>query len=516
MKNSHKIIFVTLLLVALLLRTYRLAERPLGLTWDEAALGYNAYSLLQTGRDEYGQILPIVFKSFGDYKPGLYIYLTTVPTMFGLNEFTTRLPSAISGTVLLSAVYLLTRYLFSARVAICAAFILAINPWAIHFSRGAWEANVALLFSVVAIVLYLRKYCTTAFFFFGLTLLTYHGAKLATPLILLSLLLVQRPKTKNLIIPLLVFLVTIIPVAIGFSSQSGRFEVYSVFSYTRRAETIAEIKRQDGPTQSAVFPLFHTEGLDQLRGVVQRYTNHLSPKFLFFAGDWSNVRHSLPYYGYFHLPELVTMVVGVALLLRTFAARTKLLALWLLLGPIPAALSRDIVSGVRSLGLVIPLVILSGIGLAHKKVWLLLPVFAYFMLSYADLYYVHMPQYAAADWLSAYKSTIQTVAQLEPSFDQIIFTTKLGQPYIFYLYYNRVSPKAFQPQHVFVPGPNGDVGNVTSFGKYRFIPIDWSAQRHLPRTLLVGDSIDLPDTTGMLTQIDYPNGKPAFRLIGNP
>src|SRR3990170_4092898 len=100
-------------LLGFVLRIYKLNVRPLGFTWDEAALGYNAYSLLHTGRDEYGQLAPVVFKSFGDYKPGLYIYFT-VPAvaLLGLNEFATRLPSAVFGTLLLPVLFIFAKLLF--------------------------------------------------------------------------------------------------------------------------------------------------------------------------------------------------------------------------------------------------------------------------------------------------------------------------------------------------------------------------------------------------------------------
>jgi len=92
-----KYLLVLILFIAALLRLGNLGGNPPGLTPDEAALGYNAYSILKTGRDEYGQILPVVFKSFGDYKPELYVYLT-VPSVaiFGLTEFAVRFPSALS------------------------------------------------------------------------------------------------------------------------------------------------------------------------------------------------------------------------------------------------------------------------------------------------------------------------------------------------------------------------------------------------------------------------------------
>ena len=140
------ILLTIIILLGLTLRLYHLDTRPVGFTWDEAALGYNAYSLLKTGKDEYGKILPVVFKSFGDYKPGLYIYLTVpMVKIFGLNEFSTRLPSAILGTLLIVVIYLLVCKLFvTCHLSLVTSLMLAINPWSIHFSRGAWEANVAL------------------------------------------------------------------------------------------------------------------------------------------------------------------------------------------------------------------------------------------------------------------------------------------------------------------------------------------------------------------------------------
>jgi hypothetical protein len=40
------------------------------LTWDEASLGYNAWSIALTGRDEHAKFLPYdAFAAFGDYKP---------------------------------------------------------------------------------------------------------------------------------------------------------------------------------------------------------------------------------------------------------------------------------------------------------------------------------------------------------------------------------------------------------------------------------------------------------------
>src|SRR3989344_3343084 len=108
----HNSIFPILILAAIL-RIWQLGSLPPSLTPDEVALGYNAYSILKTGRDEYGKLLPVVFKSFGDFKPGLYVYWT-VPfvAIFGLNEFGTRIPSAVAGIISVYLLYLVLQKLF--------------------------------------------------------------------------------------------------------------------------------------------------------------------------------------------------------------------------------------------------------------------------------------------------------------------------------------------------------------------------------------------------------------------
>src|SRR3990167_7675428 len=114
MKNpKQNIVFTIVLLLALCIRIVGLETNPVHLTSDEAALGYNAYSILKTGRDEHGVLLSIIFESFGDWKPGLYIY-TAIPSiaLFGLNEFAVRLPSALAGVIGIIYIYKVTHILF--------------------------------------------------------------------------------------------------------------------------------------------------------------------------------------------------------------------------------------------------------------------------------------------------------------------------------------------------------------------------------------------------------------------
>ncbi|MEK7154696.1 MAG: glycosyltransferase family 39 protein [Patescibacteria group bacterium] len=500
---------ILILLLSLGLRLVLLDSRPLGFTWDEAAHGYNAYSLLKTGRDEYGKILPLVLKSFGDYKPGLYTYFTVFSVgIFGLNEFATRLPSAVFGVLLVAVIYLLSKNKL-------AALLLAINPWAIQFSRGSWEANLSLLLTTLGAVLFIRKRFWLSALFFGLTFWSYQGAKMFTPLLVISLFLIYRPAIKSLIKPLLLLLLLLLPIGLGFSTQSGRLKVFSVFSYTRSADVTDQIKHQD--SSPLYFPLFHSEGYDQLRGITRRYLNHLSPYYLFVAGDWTNLRQSIPYYGYFHLPEIITILIGLIVLLRTNNQLTKLLFVWLLLAILPSALSRDLVSGVRSLPMVIPLTIISAIGLSKAKY--LLPVILIFFIYFLDLYFLHLPYFTGKDWLYPYKPAFKLVSQYQDNYNRIIFTNTLGQPYIFMLFYYQIDPATYQAQSKLIADAQGDVGQVTKYGKFVFKRVDWPAERGDSSTIFVGDQFELPEqdmnptNIKRLGEIYYPNGAHALRIV---
>ena len=84
----HRFLLLLLIvLAALLLRLWALDRVPPALWQDEVAHGYNAYSLLHTGRDEYNMAWPLFFRSYGTYKWPIYIYATAPSVaIFGLTR----------------------------------------------------------------------------------------------------------------------------------------------------------------------------------------------------------------------------------------------------------------------------------------------------------------------------------------------------------------------------------------------------------------------------------------------
>src|SRR3989338_10636555 len=127
-------VLLVIFLLGFILRIVFLDIAPPGFNADEASLGYNAYSLIKTGKDEWGTSFPLVFKSFSDYKPGLYVYLA-IPFVWllGLNEFSVRLPSILLGSFSIALIYFLSKELFKKEtVAWACAFLLSISPWHLH------------------------------------------------------------------------------------------------------------------------------------------------------------------------------------------------------------------------------------------------------------------------------------------------------------------------------------------------------------------------------------------------
>ena len=540
--SKRLIIFFVIIFLAFALRIIGLGSRPVGFTWDEAALGYNAYSLLQTGKDEYGVTSPLVFRSFGDYKPGLYVYFT-VPSVaiFGLNEFATRLPSAIFGSLLVGLVFVLTRYLFpenESRAHYFAMIVSAFNPWLLNFSRGAWEANLSLLLTVLAATLFIRNTIRNQqnpitnllpFLFFGLTFWSYQSAKLMTPLVIFSLVIVylRQIQPKKLITPFILLFVLLLPILINLGSQSGRLKVFSVFSYQRQPADVEEILRQDNTqNKDLIYYVFHSEISDQLKGVFQRYLNHLSPRFLFSEGDWTNTRHGVFRQGYFYYTDLILIAIGLIYLIKTKSRSLALLLLWIVISPIPSALSRDLVSGVRSLSLSVPLCIISGLGLSIlvKRKFFFIPVAAvaaFLMVYYAEFYVFHQGFYSGQDWIYPYAPAFNVIKNEYPNYSKIYFTDKLGQPYIFALFYLKFDPAVYQAQATLLQDQSGDVGQVTQFDKFRFGPVFWPSLRGERDALFIGGQYELPeqDLVGIpglsrISDINYPDGTHALRIVG--
>jgi 4-amino-4-deoxy-L-arabinose transferase-like glycosyltransferase len=528
----HGLLFTAIALAAIL-RLWNLGSNPPSLTPDEAALGYNAYSILKTGKDEHGTVLPIIFKSFGDFKPGLYVYLT-IPSIaiFGLNEFATRLPSALAGVISVFLVYLIIRKLEIGnwKLGIIAAFVAAINPFLIYFSRGAWEANVSLTLTLFGIYFFLKavkdsRYLLLSTLYFALTLVTYQGAKLSTAIVLFLLIAIYwkdfwNIKLKYLLISLGLGIVISIPIILSlFNGQTQRLTIYSIFSFVRPETEIQTYS--DG-----YFWLFHSNALNHARMVASRWFNFYSGQFLVFEGDVANPRYGVPYQGVLLMADLFMLLLGLFTLFKNKMSKPSLfIFLWLILAPFSAALSRDQTNAVRSLNAAIPLIVIISFGFNQVVSWIsiqrikfpyyiLLSTFYFFSFVYfLDAIFVHLPAHNSSYWKYGYKEAVSYITEVESKYTHIIFEQSFDQPYIYFLFHQKYSPTKFQDQANLVSSQyKGDVGFQTRLDNIRFEQIDWSALKNDHNVLVVSSTN--PEKYPVIKEINYLNGRDvAFNII---
>ena len=550
-----KILLIIILLIAALLRLWNLGNIPPSLTPDEASLGYNAYSILKTGKDEYGKFLPVIFKSFGDYKPGFYVYLT-VPSVlvFGLTEFAVRLPASLAGIISVLLIYLIVKKLFQKEnLALISSFVAAVTPWLIYFSRGAWEVNVSLTFTLAGIFYFLKsfeknKYLVNSVIFFALTLICYQGAKLSTGIVVLLLVflyfkkLIKYPRKVIITAGILGVLISS-PILLSFTrGQTGRLEVFSVFSYRRPEAYLQQFLDQGKEKVGTLsYYLFHSEILNFKRGILGRYFNHFSGRFLFFEGDWGNPRHSAPYSGMLLLSDLVLLVVGTYLLVRSKLSKEHwLIIVWLFLAPLPSVLSRDQVHAIRSMNMAIPLIVVLSFGLTRvfevvtrnkfKTILYLLGGGIYLIgfLYFIDAYFVHVSKHDSQLWEYGYKQVVQMVTPIQQNYKTIKVQQSFAQPYIYFLFYGGdghtqgYDPAKYQKSATLtVADLVKDVGYVNQIDNIKFVPIDWSVSRGESGTLFIADSVRIPPEDSkdenlfkVISEIKYLNGRDvAFRIV---
>ena len=209
--KNKKLILIAIIILAFILRFCRLNSYP-ALNADEASIGYDAYSLIQTGHDQHGNSWPVDFQSFNDYKPGLYVYIVLpFVKVLGLTEWAVRIPNALIGVASVYLIYLLVKELFGKEketLPLIAALFLAISPWHIHFSRGGWEANTATFFLMVGVLFFAkyfskegnrRFYLIYSILAFVAAIYTYQATRVISPLLGLGLVAIYRNEIfKNL------------------------------------------------------------------------------------------------------------------------------------------------------------------------------------------------------------------------------------------------------------------------------------------------------------------------------
>lgn len=497
--------FVLILIIALgfFLRIFRISYAPPSLNWDEAAIGYNAYSILKTGKDEYGYRMPLSFRSFDDFKPPIYSYLTTISIMlFGLNELSTRLVAIIAGTVSIFLVYLIGKKLFGQKAAIFAAAFMAIQPWSVHFSRAAFEATVALPITLLGVYFLLVAQSKNSFkmllFSLAFTIIAtyayYANRALFIPSIAIILyfgrnIIKGKDKIKKTIITILIFSLPIMWLMLAGGGLK-RFNHTSIFSIL-------------GNFDGSFFSLTKNKLYFIAKNITARYLSYFSPANLFVRGTPEPIQQIHGFSVFFPI-QFIFILIGSYYLAKNYK-KYPIFLIFLFLFPTPAAITWNWFSEVRVLPFFAFLTIIAGhglnqlISLLSKKSKLLSVVTLsglgiIFLNSFAVLLttlFLYIPYAEKGDWQFGFREIMNEIKPYYENYDQVILETGHAQPHIFTLFYLQYNPAKYQesigcPDCVPIPRFNWD------FGNFKFRKIYWPEDRNLKNTLFIGNEYNLP------------------------
>lgn len=549
-----KIIVILILLLAAFLRLYRLGDYP-ALNADEAAIGYNAYSLLETGRDEHGNSWPIHFQSFNDYKPGAYFYLVLpFVKFFGLNEWAVRIPGALIGIATVYVVYLLVNEIFAKQkkqlfainhrvFALTASFFLAISPWHIHFSRGGWEVNFSTFLITFGVLLFLRsvrkvfciKYLVLSILFFILSLYTYHAARIITPLLVFGLSMIYRNQIKQnlkrFVIAGLIGTILLIPLGLDLMKGTvfSRAAGVGLFADTGTIERINEQRWEHQDTIWTNSRILHNKLANYGLSFLNNWTKHYRGEFLFLSGD-DIQRNKVPEMGQMYLFDIIFILAGLVAIAKKFEA-WKAVLLWLIVAPVAAALTFQSPHALRAQNMVIPLVIISGYGLIslsfylhkvilNKKLLGLLFVIFTLVISwnfsrYLFVYWQYMPKKYPFSSQYGVKELVEYVESEGEKYEKIIVTDRYDQPYILFLFYSKYSPERFQMDHELSVADEYGFSTVRKFDKFEFRSIDFENEKQdNPNSLIIGTDAEIPDER-VVKEIYGANGYLYFQVAIN-
>lgn len=534
MKAKYSLILLLcIFLLAAILRFYKLGSVPYGFYQDESAIGYNALSILQTGKDEYGKTLPLYFKSFGDYKLPIYIY-ATVPSimLFGLNEFAVRFPSAFFGFLTVIVFFFFVKELTKNQtLSLVATFLLSINPWHLHYNRATFEVSICLFLFVLGTWLLLisfRKKIAGLFLLgtvcFILNLYTYNLTRLLASALYLYIILFYRKqfiKTRKseLAATTIVSLILLVPFVSTLLTSGGASSAKGTFLLTSSAvqAPLLELRSYMLHTPSLFSKLFFNSLILSFWQFLQNMVSYFSVPFFFTSGS-AHGNHGIGTVGQFYLVELPLMVYGIYTIVRQKLTYGYFLIGWGILVIIIASLTRDVPHATRSFFLLVPLVIFSAAGflsLLHflKKInpkirylttALLVFVFAYNILYYFTSYYIRFPIAYAKSWRSEDKALTEFIKEREGNYDTVVFDKKAGFVYTSLLFYLPYPPASFQQSVKREPDDTEGFSTVTSFGKYEFRDIDWEHELTNKNALIITTKENLPEGVAVLKTFTYP------------
>ncbi len=567
---KHKVsIFLSLIVIlGCVLRFWNLAALPVSLNWDEVSHGFNAYSILKTGMDEWGRHFPLIFRAFGDYKLPLYIYLTVIPVyFFGLSAFSVRFISALSGVLAIPGIFLLTKELFpekkiivwkySLPLEIVSAFLLSISPWHFFISRPALEANLALTLIIFGAYYFLRflnkrSSLLPGLIFLGFSMQAYNTARVFVPLFLVitsivlsgkgiwQLVFPKSNKLKN-ILALIIFCSSLFLVVSQVYSGEGsaRYDKLKILS----ASIVFQIgaARSQSNLPPIIAKAIYNRPVYFVSTAIKNYLGYFSPAF--YYQTWgAQDQFAIAGKNLLTLPVYLLSILGLVSILFKLKNHksNQFLLIWLLLSPVAAALTSDPPQALRPNPMIPVLIIFASFGFAFlleklpKKfseiIFVIISVWIIF--SFATYFYNYNTEYKvkySSSWQYGYSQVMNFIKDYGSEYQKIFITKRYGEPHIFYAFFTKLPPQDIQPGGDNIRFAKSDwfwtdkIDNVYFINDWQIpktsvatLPLESGGDVSTAKSLLVTSPDHVPVNAHVIETINFLDGSPAFIITSVP
>ena len=505
-----------ILIIASFLYFYKLDKIPSGFYIDEAASAYNAYSITETGKDEFGKSFPILFRLFGSYSPPLFIYLCSVLIpYFGMGVSVFRSVSVVSAIISIVFFLLMTLQLkvYKHKASyFLITFFYAITPWLVFNARLGYEETLGyVIFNIGLYFLYLA-FEKPKYFLLGLPILSLssyasHNQKFLLPIFTVFFLLVFKKEI--------------------FRKENFKFLFFSVV-----IAVLVQIPNLSIITTNAFWikNISYTNGIPiqkTAQNIIVQFLNYYSPKSLFYFLPDIDPQHTLSEISVMYNWMVIPYFLGLFLLFKKIKEKNhKFVAVLFFVSTVPAALSGEFISIQRALPFLFPLMIVIGIGIDFLliKMGKFLAPISFLILAFYSLlmlyrsYFVLFPNDRAVAWSYGFADVADFIKK-NPQENFFIDNSRNLGLYMELLYFLKYPPAKYQQEVTpFIKDHYYEapiLGTDFGFGKIRIGGIDWTKEIYKEQ-IIMGDSLAISDgqarehlMTGVF-QLKDPSGNIIF------
>jgi|SRR3989344_2345577 len=543
MNKKGLLILLLITLFGGFLRFYKLDKYPIQLNHDEISQLYDSASIVETGKDIYGNFLPLAFPSTGDFKIGHYIYITVLPYLiFGMKEITIRIPAAFFGTLIIPAVFLfINQFTKNWKLALISSVTLAITPSEIFYSRKSFENVIGVFFIFLALFFLLRSlekkekkldFLLTPLFL-ALPMYIYTSHTIAVPLIIMvfGTIFWRRilPQYKKYLLMTIIWGVLILPlIIITINNPSIRFRANSVsiFQDINLAKQLQLIE-----INNLIFLWVY-----KIKVVAEysftKYLNQFDPALVFGKGMYLTNQDMIGL-GPLLLLQLPFFFLGILYILRfSFFDHWKFIFVLLFLSMVPSGLTFEAFSPHRSILAFSLMSIISSFGvfwfaqilqkISVMSMKLVIICILGFLLTINFIYSVHIytvnfPYEKSQQIHYPYKDVALFAWANLDRFDQIIIDPIYGESapvravavHYYLAFYGHYDPVKFQRDLKMEK-------SGIKFDKFSVREIDWRKDQNLKNTLIIASPWSLPtsiEASKVLKTFTFYDKSMAFYAI---